>query len=121
MSSDLCMMGVVEFQFPWGWLLAVPLGGAVVYNSNPAAVAPEQEAVRRGLAREDLFVVVHEQMQTDTADFADILLPAAGVGTSLWLASSLGWKAAVFGAILLASGALAYFFFKLLKKAPGNT
>jgi anaerobic selenocysteine-containing dehydrogenase len=47
-----------------------------VYNSNPGAVAPEQEAVRRGLAREDLFTIVHEQFQTDTADFADLLLPA---------------------------------------------
>jgi anaerobic selenocysteine-containing dehydrogenase len=47
-----------------------------VYNSNPGAVAPDQESVRRGLAREDLFVIVHEQFQTDTADFADLLLPA---------------------------------------------
>jgi len=47
-----------------------------VYNSNPAAVAPNQNLVRRGLAREDLFTVVVEQFQTDTADFADILLPA---------------------------------------------
>jgi anaerobic selenocysteine-containing dehydrogenase len=39
-------------------------------------VAPDQESVRRGLAREDLFTIVHEQFQTDTADFADLLLPA---------------------------------------------
>jgi anaerobic selenocysteine-containing dehydrogenase len=48
----------------------------VVYNSNPAAIAPDQRAVRRGLKREDLFTVVLEQFQTDTADFADIVLPA---------------------------------------------
>jgi anaerobic selenocysteine-containing dehydrogenase len=48
----------------------------VVYNSNPAAIAPDQNAVRRGLRREDLFTVVLEQFQTDTADFADIVLPS---------------------------------------------
>ncbi len=48
----------------------------VVYNSNPAAVAPDRNAVLRGLAREDLFTVVLEHFQTDTADWADIVLPA---------------------------------------------
>ena len=53
-----------------------PVRALVVYNSNPAAVAPDLRAVRRGLAREDLFTVVLEHFQTDTADWADIVLPA---------------------------------------------
>ncbi len=53
-----------------------PVKALVVYNANPAAVAPDQNPVLRGLAREDLFTVVIEQFQTDTADYADILLPA---------------------------------------------
>ncbi|QGZ62427.1 molybdopterin-containing oxidoreductase family protein [Paraburkholderia acidisoli] len=48
----------------------------VVYNSNPVAVAPESAKVAAGFAREDLFTIVLEQFQTDTADYADLLLPA---------------------------------------------
>ena len=53
-----------------------PVKALYVYNSNPAAVVPEQGRVQQGLAREDLFTVVHEQVHTDTVDFADIVLPA---------------------------------------------
>ena len=49
---------------------------SIVYNSNPVAVAPDSTRVARGFAREDLFTVVLEHFQTDTADYADILLPA---------------------------------------------
>ena len=55
---------------------APPVKAIVVYNSNPAAIAPNQNKVLRGMAREDLFTVVLEQFQTDTADYADILLPS---------------------------------------------
>ena len=48
----------------------------IVYNSNPVAVAPESSKVMEGFAREDLFTVVLEHFQTDTADYADIVLPA---------------------------------------------
>ncbi len=48
----------------------------IVYNSNPIAVAPDSGKVVAGFAREDLFTVVLEQFQTDTADFADYVLPA---------------------------------------------
>jgi anaerobic selenocysteine-containing dehydrogenase len=53
-----------------------PVHAMIVYNSNPAAVAPDRNQVLRGMAREDLFTVVLEHFQTDTADYADILLPA---------------------------------------------
>jgi anaerobic selenocysteine-containing dehydrogenase len=53
-----------------------PVKALFVYNSNPAAIAPNQNTVLRGMAQPDLFTVVHEQFWTDTADYADIVLPA---------------------------------------------
>src|SRR5262249_4387221 len=53
-----------------------PIRALFVYNSNPAAVCPDQNAVVRGLQRTDLFTVVHEQFFTDTTDHADLILPA---------------------------------------------
>ncbi len=55
---------------------APPIEAVVVYNSNPVAVAPESGKVVQGFAREDLFTVVLEHFQTDTADYADYILPA---------------------------------------------
>jgi anaerobic selenocysteine-containing dehydrogenase len=53
-----------------------PVKAMIVYNSNPGSVAPDRETVLRGLRRQDLFTVVLEHFQTDTADYADVLLPA---------------------------------------------
>jgi anaerobic selenocysteine-containing dehydrogenase len=53
-----------------------PIEALVVYNSNPVAVAPQSSEVARGFARDDLFTVVLEHFVTDTADYADFVLPA---------------------------------------------
>lgn len=53
-----------------------PVYSLFVYGSNPAIVAPENNKVRRGLEREDLFTVVHDLFLTETAKYADIVLPA---------------------------------------------
>ena len=53
-----------------------PIDALIVYNSNPVAVAPQSREVAAGFEREDLFTVVLEHFQTDTADYADFVLPA---------------------------------------------
>ncbi len=53
-----------------------PIKVVFVYNCNPLAILPRQELVYKGLAREDLFTVVYDQVLTDTARFADVILPA---------------------------------------------
>jgi anaerobic selenocysteine-containing dehydrogenase len=53
-----------------------PIKGLFVYNCNPAVTVPDQNTVLRGLAREDVFTVVSEQVMTDTVKYADIVLPA---------------------------------------------
>jgi len=63
-----------------GWALNElndpPIQSLYVYHSNPAAVTPDQNQVLRGLEREDLFTIVHERFMTDTARYADIVLPS---------------------------------------------
>jgi anaerobic selenocysteine-containing dehydrogenase len=53
-----------------------PVRAMIVYNNNPVAVCPDSEKVIAGFSREDLFTVVMDHFQTDTADYADIVLPA---------------------------------------------
>jgi anaerobic selenocysteine-containing dehydrogenase len=60
---------LTEYQDP-------PVAVLFTYNGNPAATTPDQNRVRQGLRREDLFTVVFEQAMTDTAQYADVLLPA---------------------------------------------
>ncbi len=100
------------------------IDAVIVYNSNPLAVAPDSEKVARGFAREDLFKVVLEHFQTDTADYADILLPATTQLEHVDVHSSYGhyYMMANNAAIApLAESKPNTEFFRLLAKKMGYT
>jgi anaerobic selenocysteine-containing dehydrogenase len=67
-----------------------PVKALFVYNSNPAAVAPNQSKVLAGLRRDDLFVAVHEQVMTDTCRYADVVFPATSILEQLDLHKAYG-------------------------------
>jgi anaerobic selenocysteine-containing dehydrogenase len=70
------VVNMVELGKALNTLSDPPIKVLFVYNSNPAAVCPNHNEVVRGLRRDDLFTVVHEQFFTDTTDYADLVLPA---------------------------------------------
>ena len=73
---DQSRIGAVLLNDPYDLQGGPPVKALFVQNTNPASVAPDQNKVKQGLAREDLFTCVHEQFMTETAKFADIVLPA---------------------------------------------
>jgi anaerobic selenocysteine-containing dehydrogenase len=85
---------VLNMNHTGRWLtdrtLEPPVKVLFVQGANPAATAPNQRLVHEGLAREDLFTVVHEQVLTDTARFADVVLPATTHFESTDVAASYG-------------------------------